>query len=80
MSDRTRCRRITKKEVMEFLEWAFAQTDDNMSSYSNPMIANMYFRDTGKSISVGAVRLNRDSWVKVDGRIVRLTPELAARL
>ena len=77
---RTRCKRITKKEIMDFIEWAFNQTDDNMSSYSNSMIAQLYTRDTGKYISSSTVRYNRDAWVKLDGKIVKLTPELAARL
>ena len=75
-----RCKRITKKEVMAFVEWAFNQTDDNMELYSNPKIAEMYMRDTGKYISPDTVRYNRERWLKVDGRIVRWTPELAARL
>ena len=64
--------RITKRELMDFIEWAFNQTDDNMSSYSNPKIAELYMRDTGRYISVSTVRLNRDAWVKLDGKIALL--------
>ena len=63
--------RTTRKELFEFLEWAFAQTDDNMSTYSNPKIAAMYLKDTGKYISTSCVRNNRDCWVKVNGKYVK---------
>ena len=63
--------RLTKKELFEFLEWAFAQTDDNMSTYSNPKIAAMYLKDTGKYISTSCVRNNRDCWVKVNGQFIK---------
>ena len=63
--------RITKKGLYEFLEWAFAQTDDNMCKYSNPKIAAMYLKDTGKYISTSCVRNNRDCWLKVNGQFVK---------
>ena len=63
--------RLTKKGLFEFLEWAFAQTDDNMCKYSNPKIAAMYLKDTGKYISVSCVRNNRDCWLKVNGQFVK---------
>ena len=63
--------RTTRKELFEFLDWAFAQTDDNMSTYSNPKIAAMYLKDTGKYISTTCVRNNRDCWVKVNGKYVK---------
>ena len=67
-----RCKRLTKKELFEFLDWAFAQTDDNMSTYSNPVIADMYYNDTGKRISVSCVRSNRDCWRRVNGEFVKI--------
>ena len=63
--------RLTKKGLFEFLEWAFAQTDDNMCNYSNPKIAAMYLKDTGKYISTSCVRSNRNKWVKVNGQFVK---------
>ena len=63
--------RLTKKGLFEFLEWAFAQTDDNMCNWSNPKIAAMYLKDTGKYISVSCVRSNRNKWVKVNGEFVK---------
>ena len=63
--------RLTKKGLFEFLEWAFAQTDDNMCNYSNPKIAAMYLKDTGKYISTSCVRNNRDCWLKVNGQFVK---------
>ena len=63
--------RLTKKGLFEFLEWAFAQTDDNMCKYSNPKIAAMYLKDTGKYISTSCVRSNRNKWVKVNGQFVK---------
>ena len=63
--------RTTRKELFAFLDWAFAQTDDNMSTYSNPKIAAMYLKDTGKYISTTCVRNNRDCWVKVNGKYVK---------
>ena len=73
-------KRMTKSELMDFLEWAFNQTDDEMCNYSNPRIAEMYMRDTGRYISVSTVRLNRDCWVKVDGKIIKMKPEDIVRL
>ena len=72
-------KRMTNKQLMEFVEWAFEQTDDNMCNYSNPKIAELYMRDTGRYISVSTVRLHRDAWVKIDGKLVK-NPELVARL
>lgn len=71
MSTEVKQTRLTRKELFEFLDWAFAQTDENMSTYSNPKIAAMYLKDTGKYISTSCVRNNRDCWVKVNGKYVK---------
>ena len=67
-----RCKRMTKKELFEFLEWAFDQTDNNMCNYSNPMIADMYYNATGKYISASTVRRNRDCWRRINGNFVKI--------
>ena len=48
--------RTTRKELFEFLEWAFAQTDDNMSTYSNPKIAAIIIRLRGRAAPTGPTR------------------------
>ena len=63
--------RITKQELHDFIRWAFAQTDENMSTYSNAHIANMYMNDTGKYICRETVRRNRDCWYMKDGKIFK---------
>ena len=64
-------KRITKQELHDFIRWAFAQTDDNLCTYSNAKIANMYMNDTGKYINRETVRRNRDCWYMKNGKIYK---------
>ena len=64
-------KRMTKQEIHDFVRWAFAQNDENMSKYSNAKIANKYFQDTGRYICRETVRRNRDCWFMKDGKIFK---------
>jgi hypothetical protein len=64
-------KRMTKQEIHDFVRWAFAQNDENMSKYSNAKIANMYMNDTGRCVCRETVRRNRDGWFMKDGKIYK---------
>ena len=66
-------KRITKKELYEFLDWAFNHTDDKMNTITNIMIATMYVKETGRYISLSTVRSNRDCWRNINGGYVKVT-------
>ena len=69
-----KCKRITKKDLMRFLEWMFDTFGNgDTSAFSAQMLSNLYLQDTGNYISSATIRNNKSAWIKNSkGEIVKI--------
>lgn len=69
-----KCRRITKKELMAFVEWMFEKFDNgDCSHFSAQMLSNLYMQETGKYVSNATIRNNKNVWTKnMNGQLVKI--------
>ena len=58
------------KRKHDFIRWSFSFYDPAMAQYSDKMIANRYFRETGKKISIQLVSRNKN-WYMINGIIYK---------
>ena len=67
-SEPTNCDDLKRKH--DFIRWSFSFYDPAMAQYSDKMIANRYFRETGKKISIQLVSRNKN-WYMINGIIYK---------
>ena len=69
-----KCKRITKKDLMTFLEWMFDTFGNgDTSAFSAQMLSNLYLQETGNYISNATIRNNKGAWIKNSkGEIVKI--------
>ena len=69
-----KCKRITKKKLMAFLEWMFDTFGNgDTSAFSAQMLSNLYLEETGNYISNATIRNNKSAWIKNNkGEIVKI--------
>ena len=69
-----KCKRITKKELMAFLEWMFDTFGNgDTSAFSAQMLSNLYLEETGNYISNATISNNKSAWIKNSkGEIVKI--------
>ena len=70
-----KCTRITKKDLMEFINWTFEKFDNgNFDGYSCQAISNMYLQERGKYISNATIRNNKGKWTKnINGELIKIS-------
>ena len=69
-----KCKRITKKDLMKFIEWMFENfKNGDTGDFSAQMLSNMYLQETGNYISNATVRNNRGLWTKNNkGELIKI--------
>ena len=69
-----KCKRITKKDLMKFIEWMFENfKDGDTCDFSAQMLSNMYLQETGNYISNATVRNNKGAWMKNNkGELIKI--------
>ena len=69
-----KCKRITKKDLMKFIEWMFDTFGNgDTSAFSAQMLSNLYLQETGNYISNATIRNNKGAWIKNSkGEIVKI--------
>ena len=68
-----RKKRMTKNEVVEFINWCFADIRYNdLIKWSSPKIIEQYKNDKGIILSPQFVNLQRRTWIMKDGKLIKI--------
>ena len=68
-----RKKRMTKNEVVEFINWCFDDVRYNdLINWSSPKIIEQYKNDKGIILSPQFVNLQRRTWIMKDGKLIKI--------